>query len=90
MEKELKKRIEELENRVDELEGRERKRKIIQIIKICIKVVIIALIIFGIWKLYTYVNETYIKPLDKIIDSASEVTNTVDLSKITDFFKTFK
>ena len=82
MEKELKKRIEELEERVDELEDRERKRKIAHIIKICIKVLIIALIIFGIWKAYNYVNDNYIKPLNDIAQNASNITNEVDLSKV--------
>ena len=50
MEEELRERIEELEDRVDELEGREHRRKVFGIVKLCIKLVILGLVIFGIWK----------------------------------------
>lgn len=90
MEEELKQRIEELEDRVDELEDKEHKRKIFRIIKLCIKLAILGLIIFGIYRLYSFVNDTYIKPLNNIIEDSEEIKNSLDFSSISDWIKSFK
>jgi hypothetical protein len=89
MEEELRERIEELEDRVDELEGREHRRKVFGIVKLCIKLVILGLVIFGIWKVYSYVNNIIVKPLNNVIESTSEITNTINFSNISDWFKSF-
>lgn len=90
MEEELKQRIQELEDRVDELEDKEHKRKIFRIIKLCIKLAILGLIFFGIYRLYSFVNDTYIKPLNNIIEDSEEIKNSLDFSSISDWIKSFK
>lgn len=90
MEEELKQRIEELEDRVDELEDKEHKRKIFRIIKLCIKLAILGLIIFGIYRVYSFVNDTYIKPLNNIIEDSEEIKDSLDFSSISDWIKSFK
>jgi sugar-specific transcriptional regulator TrmB len=88
MEKELRERIEELEDRLDELESKEERRKIFTIIKICLKVAIIGVIAFGLWKAYDYAKNV-IEPIREVANTISNTTNSIDFSKFSDWFKTF-
>ena len=66
---ELENKIEELNNRLTKLEKIEKRRKIRLVIKIILYIIIIiALIILGL-KLYSYVNENIIKPIDSVKDN---------------------
>ena len=54
----LKEEIDILKKRISVLEGKENRRKAYSYFKIIIKIILILLIIFGIWKGYNYiVNE---------------------------------
>ena len=63
---ELEKKIEELNGRLEKLENIEKRRKTRLIIKIVLYVIILViLVILGI-KLYCYVNNNIIKPINNI------------------------
>mgnify|MGYP003342704642 CR=1 FL=1 len=68
MEEELNNQIKVLEARVNKLEKEENKRKAKRIIKILIKIAIIAVVIIFLWKGYN----NYVKPYIKVIDEIKE------------------
>ena len=86
MEKEYKERIEELEERVEYLEKKESKRKTLSIIKLCIRLAILGLLAFAIWKVYNYAKNV-VEPINEVVNTISNTTNTIDFSKISEWFK---
>ena len=89
MEENYKKRIEELEDRVDKLEKKEDRRKIFNIIKICLKIAVLILIGIVIYKAYNYAK-TVIEPIREVTNTIQTTKNELDFSKISDWFKSFE
>ena len=83
---ELKKQLKIMEGRIERLEKIEQKRKIARLIKMLSKLIIIILVAILLYKTYTYVNNTYIKPyketIDKLNDGYDKIKSSSVLSKI--------
>lgn len=75
---ELQNKIEELELKVSKLERIEKRRKTTRIFKISIKVIIILVLAFYVYKGYKYVEETYIKPFNEIKEKFDGAENIKD------------
>ncbi len=93
MEKEYKERIEELEERVEYLEKKEGKRKTWNIIKLCIRLAIIGLLAYAIWRVYDY-TKNVVEPINEVVgtisNTISNTTNTIDFSKVNEWIKVFE
>ena len=66
---ELENKIEELNNRLIKLEKIEKRRKTRLIIKIILYVVIVVTLILIGFKVYNYLNENIIKPINSVKDN---------------------
>ncbi|MBQ9019671.1 MAG: hypothetical protein IJ097_05115 [Bacilli bacterium] len=78
----IEQRLSEIENRLDKLEKIEKRRKIIGIIKLIIWILIIAVLIYGGYRLYNYVIDI-IEPYKKIVETYNGADSTVnDLLKL--------
>ncbi len=72
MEKDIEKLEEEvllLKKRISILEGKENRRKAFGYIKLIVKILLILLILFGIWKAYDYVSNDVPKLIEDKISS---------------------
>ena len=74
---ELENKIKVLESRISRLEKIDSKRKTFKIIKICMKIVILLAILFGLWMGYNYVNETIIKPYKETVEEIKDTYNDI-------------
>lgn len=66
---ELENKIEELNNRLIKLEKVERRRKTRLVIKILLYIVIIIVLVIVGFKIYNYLNDNVIKPINSIKDN---------------------
>ena len=82
----LKKQLQIMEGRLERLEKIEQRRKTTRLIKLLSKLVIIILVLICLYKAYTYVNNTYIKPyketIDKLESGYDKLKSSSVLSKI--------
>lgn len=81
---ELENKIRVLESRISRLEKIESKRKTFKIIKVCMKIVILLAILFGLWMGYNYVNETIIKPYKETVDEIKNTYNDIKDNNLVD------
>lgn len=81
---ELENKIKVLESRISRLEKIESKRKTFKIIKVCMKIVILLAILFGLWMGYNYVNETIIKPYKETVDEIKDTYNDIKDNNLVD------
>lgn len=84
---ELENKIKVLESRISRLEKIESKRKTFKIIKVCMKIVILLAILFGLWMGYNYVNETIIKPYKETVEEIKETIDDVKDNDLVDKVK---
>ncbi len=82
MNNELSEKVIELENRLKKIEKIEERRRNTKIFKIAIKVIIVLVIAFAIYRGYVYVNNTFIKPYKETVDELVTGYNSIKNSPV--------
>ena len=75
---ELENKILELTKRIEKLEKIEKRRKIILIIKIVFYIILIIALCLLIYKMYLYINNNIIKPLNNVSGIFNESNSYID------------